>query len=105
MSPQEDDGWGWALGRTTRRSRQHGGWEDGSMGEGKTRTIAEGGRDDERRRPPTALAPAPAAAVAAAQICDDSDKGTEIGVSTLSIKKAMTRVLDVTFCLLSWPCL
>ena len=49
LSPQEDDGWGWALRRTTRRSRQHGGWEDGSMGEGKTRTIAEGGRDDHQR--------------------------------------------------------
>ena len=73
--------------------RQHGGGED---------EDDSGGR---ARRPPTALAPAPAAAVAAAQICDDSDKGTEIGVSTLSIKKAMTRLLHVTFCLLSWPCL
>ena len=73
--------------------RQHGGGEDADDGGGRA------------RRSPTALAPAPAAAVAAAQICDDSDKGTEIGVSTLSIKKAMTRLLHVTFCLLSWPCL
>ena len=79
----------WGMGRG-----QHGGGED---------EDDSGGRA--RRRPPTALAPAPAAAVAAAQICDDIDKGTEIGVSTLSIKKAMTRLLHVTFCLLSWPCL
>ena len=78
------------------------------MGDGKT--AAWGGEDEDdgggrARRPPMALASAPAAAVAAAQICDDSDKGTEIGVSTLSIKKAMTRVLYVTLCPLSWPCL
>ena len=78
----------WWMGRG-----QHGGGED---------EDDSGGR---ARRPQTALAPAPAAAVAAAQICNDSDKGTEIGVSTLSIKKAMARVLSVTFCLLSWPCL
>ena len=79
----------WGMGR-----RQHGGGED---------EDDSGGRA--RRRPPTALAPAPAAAVAAAQICDDSDKGTEIGVSTLSIKKTMTHVPYITLCLLSWPCL